>query len=783
MFTKAMTFVAFCGTCLAAAASAPPAPAPKETITRIYWDQYAVPHIYGADIPTVVRGLGYASMENHAELLLRKIARARGRMAEYFGPHSPDGTDDYVASDTAMIQYGIVQAAANVVANGGAAQRALLQAYCDGVNEYATRHPHDIAAELRPILPMVPTDSAAIGVRTVFYDFEAGQNFVPQLVQLWLSGGGQPAHLHQKRQAGSNAIVIAPAKSADGNAIIVNNSHLPWGVNSPATSDDSYAGATQFLEAHLTVGNPNAPSLNAAGANWPGLPFLVQGFNDFAGWTNTANTIYNADLFELTLDSTGRKYLFGGAYRNLDFADATIKIRDGAAYKTQIIHTAKSVHGPVLAFNATHTKALAVRLAGILQTNAVTQYWNMLQAQNLSQFKTAVAALQVPLFNFFFADRAGEIYYLFNGRQPVRNCPFSLAFIDGVLIPPIEDGTKPGCLWTKTLRVDQLPQASNPPGGYFANGNEAPWYASFPQPPTLAASLYPPYITADGVDFRPRQLHTWLNSAGKLTAAQVLAGKNSTYMTLTDGVLPDLLKLAGQAAAQGDKVAAAAAATLSAWDRTGEETSVGGTLFEEWWEEVAADTLTGNITPDQSLAYSYNPHPKFTVPFDPANPLTTPNGLDPSNNAKLLADLDHAYGVVSTNFASNGGASVPWGVAHKTTLVNRYGAQQVGIKTPFVVNAPLSGTNDEFGALRIVDSEYAPPLGQFIGYDGESYVDVIEFTPKGAVGGSIITYGNASRPNSPHVGDQAALFRAKTLKPELRSYTEVKAASVRSETY
>ncbi|MEI9986376.1 MAG: penicillin acylase family protein [Aliidongia sp.] len=33
----------------------------------ILWDQYAVPHIYGPDIPTVVRGLGYAQMENHAE--------------------------------------------------------------------------------------------------------------------------------------------------------------------------------------------------------------------------------------------------------------------------------------------------------------------------------------------------------------------------------------------------------------------------------------------------------------------------------------------------------------------------------------------------------------------------------------------------------------------------------------------------------------------------------------------------------------------------------------------
>ena len=59
--------------------------APANTPGTIIWDQYAVPHIYGPDIPTVVRGLGYAQMENHAETLLNNVARARGRSAEYFG--------------------------------------------------------------------------------------------------------------------------------------------------------------------------------------------------------------------------------------------------------------------------------------------------------------------------------------------------------------------------------------------------------------------------------------------------------------------------------------------------------------------------------------------------------------------------------------------------------------------------------------------------------------------------------------------------------------------------
>jgi hypothetical protein len=39
--------------------------------------EFGVPHIYGPDLPTVIRGYGYAQMENHAELILQNIALAR----------------------------------------------------------------------------------------------------------------------------------------------------------------------------------------------------------------------------------------------------------------------------------------------------------------------------------------------------------------------------------------------------------------------------------------------------------------------------------------------------------------------------------------------------------------------------------------------------------------------------------------------------------------------------------------------------------------------------------
>jgi acyl-homoserine lactone acylase PvdQ len=48
---------------------------------EILWDKFGIPHVYGPDRLTVVRGLGYAEMENHAETILMNVASARGRSA------------------------------------------------------------------------------------------------------------------------------------------------------------------------------------------------------------------------------------------------------------------------------------------------------------------------------------------------------------------------------------------------------------------------------------------------------------------------------------------------------------------------------------------------------------------------------------------------------------------------------------------------------------------------------------------------------------------------------
>jgi acyl-homoserine-lactone acylase len=771
-----MTFVARTGACAALFVSAILSGAQAQTIR---WDHYDVPHIYGPDIPTVVRGLGYAQMKLHAEALLNNVAHARGRYAEYLGDAPGKFNSTY---DERVRTFGITARAEAWAKSGGADQTAILQAFCDGVNEYAAHHPGDILPDLKNILPVYPTDVVAGELNTIFYTFLLEQDGVQALIDTWKSGGAAAANSLRAvaPRDGSNGWALGPSKTVNKDTILMGNPHLPWGISQPISNyqADENFGVYQWVEANLVVGNPKAPALNAQGVTFIGAPFIGIGFSDKVGWTHTNNTILNADLFELTLDSTGTKYKYGNTYLPLAHSTDEVKIKqpDGSLI-THTIDIYASIPGPVVAFNSTHTKALALRVPLGAGDQLVKQYWNMIRAQNIEEFKVAESALQMPFFNTMAADSSGNIFYLFGGQQPVRAPGTSF-----IQYHAVQDGSNPANLWTKTYSFDQLPQATNPPGGFVANSNQPPWFSAFPQPESLNQANYQPYVSPVFMEFRPQHGALLLTYGQQpRTAADILNAKMSNEMLLSDRVLPDLLSFA---AGSSDPNVQAAIKILNNWDHTADADSVGGTLFEVWWNQVVNDVNAGAISADTSDSLYYT-HPAFRVPFDPANPLTTPSGLDPANAAKLVADLGTAYSSAQSMYHANGGAAVAWGDAHHATLVTRAGPRERLVETkgptfPFLGNDRLSGADDEFGPIRVVNPNNVtvPLLGYALTYGGDGYVQVIEFTPNGAEGGTLLTYGNASRPNSKHITDQLPLFDTFSLKPALRTLAAVEAATV-----
>jgi acyl-homoserine-lactone acylase len=257
-------------------------PEANQDKVEILWDEYGIPHIYGPDLPSVMRGYGYAQMENHAELILQNIALARARAAEYFGPGS---NNQNVTNDEQVITYGIPPRAEELLEQSDSLQRKLIDRFVAGANEYADRRRDSISPVFRQVLPIKATDPLALFQYTIHFNFMTNQSNVAKLISDW--NAQKPANraeeVNDKVRRASNGWALAPAKCVDGNAILIGNPQLGWG-NTPLPG----LGIFQWMEANLVVGNPGHPEVNASGVSFIGSPFVGVGFNETsAGRTRT----------------------------------------------------------------------------------------------------------------------------------------------------------------------------------------------------------------------------------------------------------------------------------------------------------------------------------------------------------------------------------------------------------------------------------------------------------------------------------------------------------------
>jgi acyl-homoserine-lactone acylase len=643
---------------------------------EILWDSAGVPHIYGQNLESMYYGFGYAQMENHANLLLRLYGQARGRAAEYWG-------QPYLDSDKIVTLFGVPEQAKKQYTQQPADYKPYLDSFVSGLNAYADTHPEAIGSEYKQVLPITPQDVLAHISRVICLEFI----------------GGYEAGAARVMLPGSNAYAIAPAKSASKKALLMANPHLPW------------ENFFLFFEAHL-----NGPGFMAYGASLVGQPVLNIAFNQNLGWTHTVNTIDASDRYTLTLQDGG--YILDGTKQTFDTKSITLQVRqpDGQL-KPQPLTYRYSKHGPVM--ETKDGKTYAFRFAGLTNPATAAQHHAMAKASSLTEFESALQRMQLPMFNVIYADKAGNILYLFNGNVPVRS-EGDWPFWQGAI-----DGSSSKYVWTKTHPYQDLPRVLNPPAGFVQNANDAPWSCTYPA--ILDPKRFPAYMSPVGMPLRlrPQRSINLVKDDASISFDELAGYKLNTGLESADRFLDDLLAAVEQ---YPDSLAQQAATVLRAWDKTTNQDSKGSMLFTAWFDQ-------------------FNPG-MVAVGWDPQRPSSTPDGLkDPKKAVEMLRT---AAQKVRQRY---GRLDIAWGD------VNRFG--------PAGQDYPANGGSEQYGIYRTIHFAPDPKQPQQNrAVAGDTYVAITEFGEKPRAQVSL-SYGNASQPGHKHNGDSWKQMSDKTLREAL----------------
>jgi penicillin amidase/acyl-homoserine-lactone acylase len=415
------------------------AASPPVYSVRIRRDDFGVPHVLGKTDADAAYGLGFAQSEDDFVTVQETIMTARGRQALLKGPEG-------VPSDTlyAMLQ---VQA---VVEAGYETQlsahvRGVLDGYAAGVNRYAALHPAEVSPHL---LPVTGRDLAAFTV------LRGPSFFGLDGVFIQAATGKLPL---KAEEIGSNAVAVAPSRSADGHTRLLFNAHQPW------------TGPLTWYEAVVE----SAQGWHVAGGFFPANPFMLGGHNGQLGWAPTVNHPKLHDVFKLTMNPADpNQYRLDGAWRPLErrVVEIAVKQPDGTI-ATQTREIFRSVHGPVV---KGPQGIFAVRYPTQGGVRQVAQNWAMNRAATLTEWKAAMAMQAVPSINYLYADKRGNIGYLSNGMYALRK----EGAVDWSAVVP---GDRSELIWTRLRPFSASPQIWNPKSGWLFNANNTPFRATDPE--------------------------------------------------------------------------------------------------------------------------------------------------------------------------------------------------------------------------------------------------------------------------------------------------------------
>lgn len=488
---------------------------------EVFRDQYAIPYVFAQNTPDLIRAQGFVTAQARIFQMEAYRALATGRLAEAIGERG-------LGNDREMRRLGLRRNAVRHAARLSRDARDHLDWYAQGINAYLREHAGDLPVELRlsgfqaspwtvddlvTVLHFVSWNQAAnhrteltmqrvidkLGDRAAELlplntspdrqrplatgtDAPGAGTAASGAMRLALAESTRPptgaetpgiASLSPAPLAalGSNNWVIAPARSASGAAVVVNDPHL-----------DARALPGFWFPIGLF-----SPEIRAVGAGLPAMPGILVGRNEQVAFGVTNAYGDSQDLFiERLAPGKPEHYVDGDRVVPFDQTTETIRVKDSAApggMREETLTIRRTVRGPIISdqpLGAQNDRLLSLRLTTADLDDPEIGIDRLLRARSAAEVDQAVQRMPMLYFNFVFADRQGTIGHRASGRVPIRRSGHGVH-------PKAVTGEDD---WIGVIAPDRMPGQLAPARGWIATANHdtrpddyAHEYSSYFAPP------------------------------------------------------------------------------------------------------------------------------------------------------------------------------------------------------------------------------------------------------------------------------------------------------------
>jgi acyl-homoserine-lactone acylase len=642
----------------------------KSEEIQLLRDEYGVPHIFAPTLEGAAYAAGYAQAEDRLEELLRNYRKAEGTMSEAFGP-------EWFRHDYRQRLWRHAAISRERYHEISPKMRAAVEAYQDGIRQFMKEHPQQVpswAPELHP------AQVIALG-RYIIWGWpegEAGGDL--------RRAGISPDPVEYR---GSNQMLIAPQRTAMSAPIAVIDPHLSW------------YGEFRFYEERIYAGD-----YNVSGVAILGIPFPSLAHSRWASVAMTTGGPDTSDIFEEELNpSNPRQYKYDGQWREMTVRKEKITVRDGDQLKVKEVEIEATHHGPIIARK--DGKAYAMAIPYMNEVGLIDQAHAMMTARNLEEMKQALSRLQYMAQNIMVGTTQGDIFYVRNGRVPIRAKGYDPS-------KPLPGNTS-ASEWQGIHPFSDLVQITNPPNGYMHNCNVTPFAMMKDSPLTPEKYAATPYIY-NASRTAPR------HQRGEMMTDLLDAAKKVTVEQAIDIAFNP----------QVHRAETWQARLKAAWDKDGAngkgaDAATVYQMIQRWNRRSDADSA-------EALAYY-----AFKMSFAET---ATRRAVEPPaslTDAQLIEAVTKAAGWLKSEF---GALEVPYGryfrvgrTGGKTYPVGGGSVSDAGMATPRAIGFDLRGK-------------------EMVGRSGQTSTQIVILT-KTPQSYTVLPLGESDHPQSGHWDDQA----------------------------